>query len=435
MVTRNVLILGAAGRDFHNFNVFFRGRPDYRVVGFTATQIPGIAGRKYPAELAGRKYPKGIQIYQERDMEKLIKKYKVHDVVFSYSDVTHEYVMHLASRVLAAGANFMLLGPGSTMIKSSKPLISVCATRTGAGKSQVTRAIAGILRDMGKKVAIIRHPMPYGDLRKQAVQRFASYRDLEKQNCTIEEREEYETHISKGFTVYAGVDYEKILRLAEKESDVIIFDGGNNDFSFYSPDMYIVVADPHRPGHELAYHPGETNARMADIVIVNKVDSARKRDVNTVVKNITSINPAAKIILARSDVTVDRPEMIRNKNVVIVADGPTLSHGGMPYSAGSVAAKMYGCRTVDARKYAVGSIKEMYKNYPHVRELPAMGYSNRQIKELEKTINAVKCDAVLNATPADITRLMKINKPVAKVSYELGKAAVGKLRKMIARSF
>ncbi|MBU5537366.1 MAG: cyclic 2,3-diphosphoglycerate synthase [Candidatus Aenigmatarchaeota archaeon] len=426
------IILGAAGRDFHNFNMVYRDNPNYEVVAFTATQIPGIAGRLYPKELAGKLYPKGIPIYPEEKLPELIKKFKVDQVVFAYSDVSHEYVMHRASIALSNGADFVLLGPNSTMLKSSKPVISVTAVRTGSGKSQTTRKIAKILKNRGKRVAVIRHPMPYGHLKKQIVERFATYHDLDKYNTTIEEREEYEPHIDNGIIVYAGVDYEKILRQAEKEADVIIWDGGNNDFSFIKSDLYIVVVDPHRAGHELKYHPGETNLRMADVIVVNKIDSAKKSDIRQVIKNTKSLNPKAKIILAKSVVTVDKPELIEGKKVLVVEDGPTLTHGGMPYGAGTVAAQKYNCEIIDARKYSVGSIKDVYKDYPHLKkELPAMGYSKKQIKELEKTINSAKCQAVIDATPIKLPRIMKINKPVVQVDYELQEVGKLNLEKVI----
>ncbi|MBI2543235.1 MAG: GTPase [Candidatus Aenigmarchaeota archaeon] len=425
------IILGAAGRDYHNFNMVFRDNPRYEVVAFTATQIPGISGRKYPKELAGKLYPHGIPIHPEKNLPQLIKKFKVDQVVFAYSDVSHEYVMHKASVVLSSGADFVLLGPESTMLKSSKTVISVTAVRTGSGKSQTTRKIAKILIGRNKKVVVIRHPMPYGDLKKQVCQRFASYDDLDKNDVTIEEREEYEPHIENGIVVYAGVDYGKILKEAEKEADVIIWDGGNNDFSFIKSDLYVVVADPHRAGHELAYHPGETNLRMADVVIVNKIDSAKKSDIQKVIKNTKSVNPKAKIILAKSVVTVDKPSLIKNKEVLIVGDGPTLTHGGMTYGAGTIAAKKYNCKIVDGRKHAIGSIRDVYKRYPHLVELPAMGYSKKQIKELEKTINSAKCDAVIDATPVNLLRLIKINKPVAQVDYELEEVGKLNLKKVI----
>lgn len=420
MTRIRTIVLGAAGRDYHNFNMVFRNNPNYEVVAFTATQIPGISGRVYPKELAGELYPKGIRVYPEEKLSELIRKFKVDQVVFSYSDVSHQYVMDKASIVLANGADFVLFGPNSTMLKSSKPVISVTAVRTGSGKSQVTRKIAKTLKRRGKRVVVIRHPMPYGDLKKQIVQRFATYEDLDWYNATIEEREEYEPLIKNGIVVYAGVDYEKILRRAEKEADVIIWDGGNNDFSFLKSDLYIVVVDPHRAGHELTYHPGETNLRMANVVIVNKIDSAKESDIQQVVQNTKSVNPKAKIILANSTVTVDKPELIKGRTALVVEDGPTLTHGGMPYGAGTVAAEKYNCKIIDARKYATGSIKDVYKNYPHLtKELPAMGYSKQQIKELEKTINSAKCGVVIDATPVTLPDIMKINKPVVQVNYDL----------------
>lgn len=428
MKPKRILILGAAGRDFHNFNTVYRDNKNYKVVCFTATQIPGISGRLYPRELAGRLYPKGIPIYPEEKLPQLIKKFKVDQVVFSYSDVPHEYVMHKASIALANGSDFVLLGPNSTMLQSFKPVISVTAVRTGSGKSQVSRAIAKILKKYDKKVVGIRHPMPYGNLAKQICQRFSSEKDFEKYNTTIEEEEEYQPWIDNGFVIYSGVDYEKILRQAERETSVIIFDGGNNDFSFIKSNLYIVVVDPHRAGHELRYHPGETNLQMADVVIVNKIDSAKKSDIQQVIGNIKSVNPKAKIILATSPVTVDKPQLIKNKRVILTEDGPTLTHGGMPYGAGTIIAKRYACKVIDARKYAVGSIKKVYKKYPHLKkELPAMGYSKKQIRELEKTINNAKCDVIIDATPVNLSRILKVNKPIANVTYELGREAVKKL--------
>ncbi|MBI2184574.1 MAG: GTPase [Thaumarchaeota archaeon] len=412
--------MGAAGRDFHNYNTVYRDNPNYKVVAFTATQIPGIAERKYPKELAGKLYPNGIPIYPEEQLPELIKKLKVDQAVFSYSDVPHEYVMHKASIAQANGADFLLLGPNSTMLRSSKPVVAVTAVRTGSGKSQVSRKITCILQKYGKRVVVIRHPMPYGDLRKQVCQRFATSEDLDTQKTTIEEREEYEPHIRNGIIVYAGVDYTRILREAEKEADVIVWDGGNNDFPFIRSDLLIVVLDPHRAGHELTYHPGETNLRMADVAIVNKIDSASKPDINTVIKNIKAANPTAKIIRAKSTVTVDKPDLIRGKAVLIVEDGPTLTHGGMPYGAGTVAANKYDCKIVDARRYAVGSIRQAYQRYPHLRrELPAMGYGEKQVRELEETINAAECEAVIDATPVTLPDIIRINKPVVQVNYEL----------------
>lgn len=426
---KRVIILGAAGRDFHNFNVFFRNNPDYEVVAFTATQIPDIEGRIYPPELAGPLYPNGIPIWSEDDLEKIIKEHDIDIAVFAYSDVSHEHVMHLASRAHAAGADFWLLGPKSTMLKSSKPVIAVTAVRTGSGKSQTSRKVAKILKDLGYKVAVIRHPMPYGDLRKQIVQRFATYEDLDKYECTIEEREEYEPHIDYGHVVYAGVDYEKILREAEKEADIILWDGGNNDFPFYEPDLWIVVADPHRPGHELKYHPGETNFRSADVIIINKVETAYPENVQKVRENIEKVNPNAIVIEAASPIFVDKPELIKGKRVLVVEDGPTLTHGGMKYGAGYVAAKKFGAKEIiDPRPYAVGSIVETYKKYPHLDViLPAMGYGKKQIKELEETINRADADVVVIGTPIDLRRILNINKPAVRVRYELEEIGQPKL--------
>lgn len=415
------LIMGAAGRDFHNFNTFFRDNPGYEVVAFTATQIPNIEGRKYPAELAGKQYPKGINIYPEQELDTLIKDLKVNEVVFAYSDVSHEYIMHKASQVMAAGADFKLMGPQFTQIKSSKPVVSVCAVRTGSGKSQTTRRVSLILRDMGYKVAAIRHPMPYGDLVKQKVQRFATYADLDKHQCTIEEREEYEPHLDNGVIVYAGVDYEAILRQAESEVDIILWDGGNNDFSFYKSDLAIVVVDPHRPGHETKYHPGETNVRMADVFVINKVDTAAPENVIAVRESISKINPRAVIIEGASPLFVDKPEEIRGKRVLVIEDGPTLTHGEMAYGAGWVAARRFGAaEIVDPRPFAVGSIDATYKKYPGTGTiLPAMGYGDEMVKDLEKTINGAKVDMVISATPIDLNRIIKVNKPMQRVRYEL----------------
>ena len=415
------LIMGAAGRDFHNFNVFFRDNKDYEVVAFTATQIPDIEGRTYPAQLAGKLYPKGIPIYAETDLLKLIKDLKVDQVVFAYSDVTHEYVMHKASLVLAAGADFRLMGEKATQIKSSKPVVSVCAVRTGSGKSQTTRRVSLILRGMGYKVAAIRHPMPYGNLICQEVQRFADYDDLDEYECTIEEREEYEPHIDNGVIVYAGVDYEKILRQAEKEVDIILWDGGNNDFPFYVSDLQIVVADPHRPGHEVSYHPGETNARSADVFVINKVDTADAENVIKVRENLRLLNPKATVIEAASPLFVDDPDAIRGKRVLVIEDGPTLTHGEMAYGAGYVAARRFGAaEIVDPRPFAVNSIAATYQKYPKTGPiLPAMGYGEAQTRDLEATINASDVDMVIVGTPIDLTRIIKINKPAQRVRYEL----------------
>ncbi len=421
MQKTKVIIMGAAGRDFHNFNVYFRNNEAYEVVAFTATQIPGIERRNYPTELAGPSYPKGIPIYPEDDLPKLIKENDVDQVVFAYSDVSHEYVMHKASAVLANGPDFRLMGPKTTMLKSKVPVISVCAVRTGAGKSQTSRQVAKILKNKGLRVAAIRHPMPYGDLRKQIWQRFASYEDLNKYECTIEEREEYEPHIDNGIIVYAGVDYEKILREAEKESDVIVWDGGNNDLPFYRPDLHIVVADPHRPGHELTYYPGETNLRMADVIIINKVDTADPQNVKQVKENIKMVNPKATVLDAASPVTADRPELIKGKRVLVIEDGPTLTHGNMPYGAGTIMAKNSGAgEIIDPKPYAIGSIKEAYKKYPHLGALlPALGYSEKQVAELKETIDHVPCDVVVIGTPIDLRRVIMISKPTVRVRYEL----------------
>ena len=416
-----VLIMGAAGRDFHNFNVFFRGNPDYEVVAFTATQIPNIEGRTYPAVLAGPSYPEGIPIYPEEDLVKVCRDLSVAQVVFAYSDVTHEYVMHKASTVIAAVPDFVLQGPASTMVASSKPVVAICAVRTGAGKSQTTRRVSEIFQAAGKRVAAIRHPMPYGDLAKQAVQRFATYADLDKHDCTIEEREEYEPHLDRGSIVYAGVDYEAILRQAEKEADVILWDGGNNDLPFYKPNLHITVADPHRPGHELRYHPGEANLRLADVIVINKVDTANPDSVAQVRRSIAEVNPSAMVIEAASPITVSGdPNELRGKKVLVVEDGPTLTHGEMAYGAGLIAAKRFGAEPVDPRPYAVGSIAATYKKYPTTGPvLPAMGYGDAQVKELEETINLTPCDMVLIGTPIDLRRVLKIAKPAVRVSYDL----------------
>ncbi|MGA2531954.1 MAG: cyclic 2,3-diphosphoglycerate synthase [Candidatus Aminicenantales bacterium] len=413
--------MGAAGRDFHNFNTYFRDNPDYRVVAFTATQIPDIEGRKYPAALAGKLYPRGIPIYAESELDALIAKYKVDDVHFAYSDVSHEYVMNKASQVMAAGANFVLLGPCDTMVKSRRPVVSVCAVRTGSGKSQTSRKVATILKEKGRKVAVIRHPMPYGDLVKQKVQRFATYADLDKHECTIEEREEYEPHIDRGIIVYAGVDYEAILRQAEKEADVILWDGGNNDFSFYKSDLEIVVADPHRAGHELRYHPGETNFRRAQVIVINKMDTATKEGIDLVLADIKKVNPKAVVIRANSPTIVSDGSRITGKRVLVIEDGPTLTHGGMRYGAGIVAAQKYGAaEIIDPRPYAVGSIKKTFEKYNHLdKVLPAMGYGDKQCSDLAATIERIPCDLVVSATPIDITRVIKVSKPILRVGYEL----------------
>lgn len=421
MARKNVLIMGAAGRDFHNFNVFYRDNKDYNVVAFTATQIPDIDGRVYPKQLAGKIYPKGIKIYEEKELEKLIKKLKVDEVVFSYSDVQFEYVMTKASIVNALGISFRLLGADETQIKSTKPVISVLAVRTGCGKSQTSRKIVEVLTAAGMKVVAIRHPMPYGDLVKQKVQRFATYADLKKHKCTIEEIEEYEPHIERGGVIYAGIDYEAILREAEKEADVILWDGGNNDFSFYKSDVTFTVVDPHRPGHEMYYYPGNTSLRMADAVIINKIDSADSGDILDVIDNVRKVNPNATIIEGASPVTVDKPNLIRGKRVLVVEDGPTLTHGEMQYGAGTVAAQKLGAKEiVDPRPYTVKSIAATFEKYPNIGVLlPAMGYGKAQMKDLETTINRTKCDSVVIGTPIDLGRYIKINKPHTRVKYDL----------------
>ncbi len=415
-----VVIMGAAGRDFHNFNVVYRDDPAVEVVAITATQIPGIEDRHYPPELAGPLYPAGIPIVPEDDLEKIFASQKIDRVVFAYSDVSHEYVMHQASRVLAGGANFVLLGPVHTMIASTKPVVATGATRTGAGKSQTTRYLARILEEQGLRVVVVRHPMPYGDLVKQRVQRFATYADLDRHDTTIEEREEYEPHLDAGRVLYAGVDYEAILREAEKEADVVIWDGGNNDFPFYKPDLFVVVADPLRPGHEMRYHPGEANIRMADVVVINKVDSATPDQVAQVRDDITRLNPRAEVILARSALQLVGGE-IAGKRVAIVEDGPTLTHGGMTYGAGVVAARRFGAaELVDPRPYAMGDLARTLAKYPALENLlPAMGYGREQMDELEATLNAMPADLVLAANPIDLTRVLTLEKPVVRVRYEL----------------
>jgi predicted GTPase len=431
------LIMGAAGRDFHNFNTFFRDNPDYEVVAFTATQIPNIEGRVYPAELAGAQYSQGIPIYPESDLLELIEKKNIEQVVFAYSDITHEYVMHKASQILAAGADFCLLGVAKTQVKSTKPVVSVCAVRTGSGKSQTTRRVSLILREMGFKVAAIRHPMPYGNLVKQAVQRFADYSDLDKHECTIEEREEYEPHIDNGIIVYAGVDYEAILRQAEKEVDIVLWDGGNNDLPFYKSDFQIVVADPHRPGHEVRYHPGEAVARSADVFVINKVDTANGEAVIKLRESLRALNPNAVVIEAASPLFVDDPAAIRGKRVLVVEDGPTLTHGEMAYGAGWITARRFGAgEIIDPRPYAVGSIKATYEKYPTTGDvLPAMGYGDVQMKELEETISNADADLVIIGTPIDLTRVIKINKPSQRVRYELQEIGQPTLENLLKGKF
>jgi predicted GTPase len=436
-MTIRTLIMGAAGRDFHNFNVFFRDNPEYEVVAFTATQIPDIDDRTYPAALAGKRYPKGIPIHPESDLLRLIEDERVDQVVFAYSDVPHEYVMHKASMVLAAGADFRLMGGNTTQLQSVKPVVSVCAVRTGAGKSQTTRRVSKILRGMGYSVAVVRHPMPYGDLAKQAVQRFSKYSDLDRNACTIEEREEYEPHLDNGVIVYAGVDYEKILRQAEQEVDVVLWDGGNNDFSFYVADLKIVVADPHRPGHESRYHPGEVNARGADVLVINKVDTADPQNVERVRENLCSMNPSATIIQAASPLSVDDSAAIADKRVLVIEDGPTLTHGEMAYGAGYIAAQRFGAKEiVDPRPYAVRSIAATYAKYPKTGPvLPAMGYGEGQVRDLEATIETANVDLVLVATPIDLTRVMKIDKPHQRVRYELQEVGHPNLEDILKEKF
>jgi predicted GTPase len=431
------LIMGAAGRDFHNFNVYFRDNPDYEVIAFTATQIPDIAGRMYPAALAGKMYPKGIPIYPEDNLLQIIGERNIDQVVFAYSDVPHEYVMHKASAVLAAGADFRLMGGKTTQLKSVKPVVSICAVRTGAGKSQTTRRVSLILREMGYRVAVVRHPMPYGDLEKQEVQRFADYADLDKHACTIEEREEYEPHLDNGIIVYAGVDYGKILRRAEQEVDIVLWDGGNNDFSFYVSDLKIVVADPHRPGHESRYHPGEVNVRGADVIVINKVDTADPQAVAQVRENLGRLNPSATVIEAASPIFVDHPELIKGKRVLVVEDGPTLTHGEMAYGAGWVAAKRFGAaEIVDPRPFAVGSIAATFAKYPKTGPiLPAMGYGAAQTCDLEATIDQADVDLVLVATPIDLTRVLKIKKPYQRVRYELEELTKPTLEDILKKKF
>lgn len=428
-----VIILGAAGRDFHDFNVHWRDRDDVRVVGFTAAQIPDIAGRTYPPALSGPRYPDGIPICAEQDLPKLIAEHNVDLCTLAYSDLPHVEVMHKAALINAAGADFILLGARTTMLKSRRPVIAVCAVRTGSGKSQTSRAVVRILKALGKRVAAVRHPMPYGDLTRQVCQRFASLEDLDRHDCTIEEREEYEPHIAAGNIVFAGIDYARILAEAEREADVILWDGGNNDLPFYTPDLHIVVADPHRPGHELSYYPGETNLRMADAIVVNKMDTAPPEGIDTVLANIARVNPQAVVIPCDSPLTVDDPDAIRSRRVLCVEDGPTVSHGEMPYGAAHVAARRFGAaEIVDPRPFAVGSIRDTFAAYPHCTEvLPAMGYGANQIAELEQTINAADADLVLIGTPIDLGRMLKINKPHLRVRYELAEREPGRLESAI----
>jgi predicted GTPase len=433
MKRARVIIMGAAGRDFHNFNTVFRANDRYEVVAFTATQIPNIEERKYPAELAGALYPNGIPIFPESELTRLIQEYHADEVVFAYSDVSFNYLMSKAALVVAAGADFKLQGARPTMLKSTVPVIAVVAVRTGAGKSQTSRKVCELLRAAGKKVVAIRHPMPYGDLVKQKVQRYSSLEDLKKFECTVEEMEEYEPHIVNGTIIYAGVDYEAILREAEKEADVIVWDGGNNDMSFYQPDLTITVADPHRAGHEIAYYPGVVNIHLADVVVINKIDTSSRINIDLVRKNIFNINPKAIIIEAASPISVEDESVIRNKRVLVVEDGPTLTHGEMTYGAGHVAARKYGAKEiVDPRPWVVNSIAETFKKYPHIGTLlPAMGYGGKQIQDLETTINKVECDSVIIGTPIDLRRIIKINKPSTRIYYELDEIAKPNLSEIL----
>ena len=419
---KKVLIMGAAGRDFHNYNVAYRDDPAVEVVAFTATQIPGIDDRRYPAGLAGPRYPEGIPIHPEADLPRLVSDLGVDEVVFAYSDVSHLHVMHTASAVLAAGATFTLLGPDATMLLAEKPVVAVCAVRTGSGKSQTTRAVVRALKDRGSRPVVVRHPMPYGDLVAQRVQRFASYEDLDEADVTIEEREEYEPHLATGTVVYAGVDYEEILKKAQSEADVVIWDGGNNDLPFFRPTVHVVVADPHRAGHETSYHPGEANLRMADVIVINKVDTAEPWDVQAVEATARELNPGAVVIRADSPVTVDDPGAIAGKRVLVIEDGPTLTHGEMTYGAGVVAARKAGAEVVDPREWAEGSLREIYRKYPVGPVLPAMGYSAGQIAEMERTIEAVPADVVIIATPVDLAKVATFSKPSVRVRYELAEA-------------
>ncbi len=435
---RKVIIMGAAGRDFHNFNVYFRNNKEYDVVAFTATQIPGIDERKYPPELSGPNYPNGIQIYPEEQLPELIKQFNVDQVVFGYSDVPHNYVMNRASVVLSNGADFRLMGPWSTMLPSDVPIVTICAVRTGSGKSQTSRRVASILQEKGLDVVAIRHPMPYGDLQEQTWQRFETYDDLDKHKTTIEEREEYEPFIDMGIIVYAGVDYGKILKEAEKEAQVIVWDGGNNDLPFYKSDLHIVVADPHRVGHEQMYHPGETNARMADVFVINKVDTATTENIAKLEENLRTLNPKATIIHANSPITLDdSSDLIKGKRVLCIEDGPTLTHGEMTFGAATIAAKDHGAaEIVDPRPHAKGSIKGVYEKYTHLGNLlPAMGYGKKQTSELEKTIKAIDCDTVIIGTPIDLRRVVKIDQPSIRVRYSLDDFGVPDLKAILLEDF
>lgn len=433
---KKIVILGAAGRDFHNFNVLFKENPEYKVVAFTATQIPNIEGRLYPKELAGKYYPKGIKILSEEELPEIIKKNKIDEVIFSYSDVSHNYVMNLASISIENGADFKILSAKSTMIKSKKPVIAITAVRTGAGKSQTSRFISNLLRKMGKKVVVIRHPMPYGNLNEQMVQRFSSIEDMEKHKCTIEEMEEYEPHITNGFVVYGGVDYRKILKQAEKEAEIILWDGGNNDLPFYKPDVHICILDPHRAGHELLYHPGETNFLMANVLIINKVDTAKEEDIKKVKENIKKYNPSAYVIETNSPFIPTDPKIIKGKRVVVIEDGPTLTHGGMSYGAGYLAAKKFGAKEIISPfPYAAYSILKTYQKYPQCKEiLPAMGYSKKQMKDLMETANRTEADLIIVGTPIDLGRIVKFNKPYVRVRYELEEIKPGVIEKVLKKN-
>jgi predicted GTPase len=433
MSARTVVIMGAAGRDFHNFNCVFRDDPNVRVTAFTATQIPDIAGRMYPPDLAGKLYPEGIPIVADAEMEQLFRGRKIDEIVFSYSDVSHQHVMEQASRVIALGADFRLLGAASTMLKAHLPVVAVCAVRTGSGKSQTTRRVAGILKAMGKTPVIIRHPMPYGNLSAQKVQRFATLDDMKRHKCTIEEMEEYEPHIDEGFVVYAGVDYAAILARAEKEADVVLWDGGNNDLPFYVPDLHITVVDPHRPGHELTYFPGRVNLAMAHVVVINKIDTASPEGIEVVRASIRKVNPRAQVVDAASPITVDRAEEIRGKRVLVVEDGPTLTHGEMAYGAGTVAARIHGAaEIVDPRRYAIGRVRETFEKYPRIGALlPAVGYGDEQVADLEATIRRVPCDLVIIATPVDLTRIIRIDTPMLRVRYSLKETGTPTLEQIL----
>jgi len=437
MLRTRILIMGAAGRDFHNFNVFFRDDDRYEVVAFTATQIPNIEGRVYPDVLAGRLYPHGVPIYAESELRRLIKDLSVDQVIFAYSDISHEYVMHKASEVLAAGADFRLMGLKATQIKAGKPVVSIGAVRTGSGKSQTTRRVTQILMELGYKVAAIRHPMPYGNLVAQTAQRFADYDDLDEHDCTIEEREEYEPHIERGVTVFAGVDYGRVLAMAEQDADILVWDGGNNDLPFYKSDLHIVVVDPHRPGHEKAYHPGEANLRAADVVVINKIDTADRKNVAAVRESVYALNPTAQLVEAASPIFVDDPAAIRGRRVLVIEDGPTLTHGEMAYGAGVIAAQRFGAQEiVDPRPYAVGSILDTYRKYPTTGSvLPAMGYGEQQIKELEETINRTPADLVMVATPIDLRRIVNIKLPSQRVRYELQEIGQPTLKDILSGKF